>query len=126
MSPRVQVTLTDVLYRQVDLKKAAAKVVLDGGVLKADVSEVELSPGRVAASAVVDGEAVYSEEVVWSPGANTDPDYPHPMAPEYQDYPYENGAQMGLIKPDLSAYGSGTTATCPGPFYCTFSGTSSA
>lgn len=52
---QVQVTLTDVLYRQVDLKKAAAKVVLDGGVLKADVSEVELSPGRVAASAVVDG-----------------------------------------------------------------------
>ncbi|MCG6926040.1 MAG: ROK family protein [Acidobacteria bacterium] len=26
-------------------------------------------------SAVVDGEAVYSEEVVWSPGAHTDPDY---------------------------------------------------
>jgi len=58
--------------------------------------------------------------------ANTDPDFPHPMAPEYQDYPYENGAQMGLIKPDLSAYGSGTTATCPGPSYCGFSGTSSA
>ena len=58
--------------------------------------------------------------------ANTDPDYPHPMALEYQDYPYENGAQMGLIKPDLSAYGTGTTATCPGPYYCGFSGTSSA
>jgi predicted NBD/HSP70 family sugar kinase len=27
------------------------------------------------ASAVVDGEPVYSEEVVWSPGANTDPEY---------------------------------------------------
>jgi predicted NBD/HSP70 family sugar kinase len=26
-------------------------------------------------SAVVDGEAVYSEEIVWSPGANIDPDY---------------------------------------------------
>ena len=58
--------------------------------------------------------------------ANTDPDYPHPMALEYQDYPYENGAQMGLVKPDLSAYGTGTTATCPGPYYCGFSGTSSA
>ena len=34
---------------------------------------------------------------------------PHTMAAEYQDYPYENGAQMGLIKPDLSAYGNGTT-----------------
>jgi subtilisin family serine protease len=58
--------------------------------------------------------------------ANTDPDFPHPTAPEYQDYPHENGAQMGLIKPDLSAYGTGTTATCPGPYYCGFSGTSSA
>jgi predicted NBD/HSP70 family sugar kinase len=27
------------------------------------------------ASAVVDGEPVYSEEVVWSPGTNTDPEY---------------------------------------------------
>ena len=58
--------------------------------------------------------------------ANTDPDYPHTMAPEYQDYPYENGAQMGLLKPDVSAYGNGTTSTCPGPYYCGFSGTSSA
>jgi subtilisin family serine protease len=58
--------------------------------------------------------------------ANTDPDYPFPMAPEYQDYPYENGVQPGLIKPDISAYGQGTTSTCPGPSYCQFSGTSSA
>jgi hypothetical protein len=48
------------------------------------------------------------------------------MAPEYQDYPYENGEQMGLIKPDISAYGDGTTATCPGTGYCSFNGTSSA
>jgi subtilisin family serine protease len=33
---------------------------------------------------------------------------------------------MGLIKPDLSAYGTGTLSTCPGPSYCSFSGTSSA
>jgi hypothetical protein len=58
--------------------------------------------------------------------ANTDPAYPHSMAPEYQDYPYENGARMGLLKPDLSAYGNGTIATCPGSYYCGFSGTSSA
>jgi hypothetical protein len=58
--------------------------------------------------------------------ANTDPDYPFPLTPEYMDYPYENGAQMGLIRPDLSAYGNGTTTTCPGPSYCQFSGTSSA
>jgi subtilisin family serine protease len=58
--------------------------------------------------------------------ANTDPTFPHVNPPEYLDYPYENGAQLGLIKPDLSAYGSGTTSTCPGPSYCSFSGTSSA
>jgi len=58
--------------------------------------------------------------------ANTDPTYPHNNPPEYRDYPYESGAQMGLIKPDLSAYGTGTTSTCPGPSYCSFSGTSSA
>jgi subtilisin family serine protease len=58
--------------------------------------------------------------------ANTDPGFPHNNPAEYQDYPYENGAQMGLIKPDISAYGNGTTSTCPGPTYCSFSGTSSA
>jgi hypothetical protein len=58
--------------------------------------------------------------------ANTDPEYPYPMAPEYQDYPYANGEQMGLIKPDIAAYGDGTTATCPGTGYCSFNGTSSA
>lgn len=58
--------------------------------------------------------------------ANTDPTFPHVMPPEYEDYPYENGARMGLVKPDLSAYGTGTTSTCPGPSYCSFSGTSSA
>jgi subtilisin family serine protease len=57
---------------------------------------------------------------------HTDPDYPHAMPPEYRDYPHENGAHMGLIKPDLSAYGDGTTSTCPGTGYCGFSGTSSA
>jgi subtilisin family serine protease len=56
----------------------------------------------------------------------TDPGYPFTLTPALFDYPYENGAQMGLIKPDLSAYGNGTTSTCPGPSYCGFSGTSSA
>jgi subtilisin family serine protease len=58
--------------------------------------------------------------------ANTDPGYPHTIPPEYEDYPYENGAQAGLIKPDISAYGDGTETTCPGGGYCGFSGTSSA
>jgi subtilisin family serine protease len=83
------------------------------------------------------GDIVYGSDVIASHSslgpaawedirANTDPEYPYPMAPEYQDYPYENGTQMGLIKPDLSAYGLGTTTTCPGSSYCSFSGTSSA
>ena len=58
--------------------------------------------------------------------ANTDPTYPYENPPEYRDYPYENGAQMGLIKPDIAAYGNGTNSTCPGGYYCQFSGTSSA
>jgi subtilisin family serine protease len=57
---------------------------------------------------------------------NTDPLYPHTIPPEYQDYPFENGAQPGLIKPDISAYGNATESTCPGGIYCSFSGTSSA
>ncbi|MCP3981122.1 MAG: S8 family serine peptidase [bacterium] len=58
--------------------------------------------------------------------ANTDPTYPYVNPPEYEDYPYENNAQMGLLKPDIAAYGNGTTATCTGGGYCTFSGTSAA
>jgi len=58
--------------------------------------------------------------------ANTDPTFPYNNPPEYRDYPYENGAQMGLIKPDIAAYGNGTNSTCPGGTYCQFSGTSSA
>jgi len=57
---------------------------------------------------------------------HTDPDYPFPISPEYMDYPYENDTQMGLLKPDISAYGQGTYTTCPGTGYCSFSGTSSA
>ena len=57
---------------------------------------------------------------------HTDPAYPFSLTPAWFDYPYENGAQSGLIKPDLSAYGNGTTSTCPGPSSCGFSGTSSA
>jgi len=57
---------------------------------------------------------------------HTNPNYPFPIAPEYMDYPYEDGVHMGLLKPDISAYGNGTYSTCPGNSYCQFSGTSSA
>jgi subtilisin family serine protease len=31
------------------------------------------------------------------------PSYPHPIPPEYWDYPYDNGNYMGLLKPDVCA-----------------------
>ena len=73
------------------------------------VANVSLADGRVAVTSAR-GPSAW-EDV----RAHTDPDYPHDIPPEYRDYPYENGTQPGLIKPDLSAYGTGTTATCPGP-----------
>jgi len=55
------------------------------------------------------------------------PSYPFPMPIGYQDYPYETiPGSMGLIKPDVSAPGNGTTTTADGGGYATFSGTSGA
>ena len=51
-----------------------------------------------------------------------------PMPEEYQDYPYNDGS-MGLLKPDLTAYGNNTESingTYPNFIYKKFSGTSSA
>ncbi|MCU0229921.1 MAG: S8 family serine peptidase [Acidobacteria bacterium] len=84
------------------------------------VGDVNWSTGVIASSSSL-GPSTW-EDIQ----ANTDPSYPYNNPPEYRDYSYENGAQMGLIKPDLSAYGTGTNSTCPGPYYCQFSGTSSA
>jgi AsmA protein len=52
---QAQVTLANVLYRQVQVERATAQVTLTGGVLKADVTEVQFAPGQLSASAVVDG-----------------------------------------------------------------------
>jgi AsmA protein len=51
---QAQVTLANVLYRQVQVERAVAQVTLTGGVLKADVTEVQFAPGQLSASAVVD------------------------------------------------------------------------
>jgi len=49
------------------------------------------------------------------------------MPIEYEDYPYETSpGSMGLIKPDVSAPGNGTTSTTNGGGYTSFSGTSGA
>jgi len=55
------------------------------------------------------------------------PSYPYAMPLEYQDYPYETlPGSMGLLKPDVSAPGNGTTSTTNGTGYTSFSGTSGA
>lgn len=68
----------------------------------------------------------------WGPATWEDlqilhPSYPYPMPLNYQDYPYETiPGSMGLIKPDVSAPGNGTTSTTNGGGYASFSGTSGA
>jgi subtilisin family serine protease len=55
------------------------------------------------------------------------PSYPYPMPLAYQDYPYETiPGSLGLLKPDVSAPGNGTTTTSDGGGYSSFSGTSGA
>ena len=55
------------------------------------------------------------------------PSYPYSMPLAYQDYPYETlPGSIGLIKPDVSAPGNGTTSTVNGTGYGSFSGTSGA
>ncbi len=94
---------------------------LSGGVSSVvAVGDVNWSTDVIASSSSIGPSAWENIQV------QTDPTFPYVNPPEYLDYPYGNGTQMGLIKPDLSAYGTGTTATCPGPSYCNFSGTSSA
>jgi subtilisin family serine protease len=39
-----------------------------------------------------------------------DPTYPYDMPLAFRDYPYAGGAQQGLLKPDVSNYGDGSTA----------------
>ncbi|HEX6853248.1 MAG TPA: S8 family serine peptidase [Candidatus Polarisedimenticolaceae bacterium] len=67
------------------------------------------------------GPSAWEDIRAWS-----NPLYPFPLTAEYMDYPHHDGALQGLLKPDLAAYGNGTSTTCPGTGYCSFSGTSSA
>ena len=55
------------------------------------------------------------------------PSYPYYMPLAYRDYPYETSpGSIGLLKPDVSAPGNGTTSTVNGTGYGGFSGTSGA
>jgi hypothetical protein len=63
----------------------------------------------------------------WEDIQSVHPSYPYPMPLAYQDYPYETlPGSMGLLKPDVSAPGNGTTTTADGGGYASFSGTSGA
>ena len=85
------------------------------GVANIDYSTDTLTPSSSR------GPSAWEDIVAWS-----NPAYPWPLTPGYMDYPYHDGAELGLLKPDLAAYGNGTQSTCPGTGYCSFSGTSSA
>ena len=83
------------------------------------------------------GNVVASTDIIassspWGPSTWEDlqinhPSYPYPMPLAYQDYPYETlPGSIGLIKPDVSAPGNGTTSTVNGTGYGSFSGISGA
>ncbi len=56
------------------------------------------------------------------------PNYPYPIPPEYWDYPYINGASMGLLKPDVVAPTDVPTISESNDagYYDSFGGTSAA
>jgi hypothetical protein len=62
----------------------------------------------------------------WEDIQSVHPTYPYPMPLAYQDYPYETTPAQGLLKPDVSAPGNGTTSLLEGGGYSSFSGTSGA
>ncbi|MCW8804847.1 MAG: S8 family peptidase, partial [Ignavibacteriaceae bacterium] len=83
--------------------------------------------GNVVASTDIIASSSPWGPTVWEDFQINHPSYPYPMPVGYQDYPYETvPGSMGLIKPDVSAPGNGTTSTNNGGGYSSFSGTSGA
>jgi len=83
--------------------------------------------GNVTATTDVIASSSPWGPTVWEDFQINHPSYPFPMPLAYQDYPYETvPGSMGLIKPDVSSPGNGTTTTSDGGGYSSFSGTSSA
>jgi len=83
--------------------------------------------GNVVASTDVIASSSPYGPTTWEDFQINHPSYPFPMPLEYQDYPYETSpGSMGLLKPDVSAPGNGTTSTSDGGGYSSFSGTSGA
>jgi subtilisin family serine protease len=83
--------------------------------------------GNVTASTDIIASSSPWGPTTWEDLQVNHPTYPFPMPANYQDYPYETvPGSMGLIKPDVSAPGNGTTSTTNGGGYTSFSGTSGA
>ncbi len=55
-----------------------------------------------------------------------DATYPYDMPEEYRDYPFRDGQEQGLLKPDLAACGDGSTSTKLGGGYGPVDGTGAA
>jgi subtilisin family serine protease len=80
----------------------------------------------VAQTDVISSSSPYGPSA-WEDIQSVHPTYPFAMPPAYQDYPYETlPGSIGLLKPDVSAPGNGTTTTADGGGYASFSGTSGA
>ena len=83
--------------------------------------------GNVTASTDIIASSSPWGPTTWEDLQINHPSYPYPMPLNYQDYPYQTiPGSMGLIKPDVSAPGNGTTSTTNGGGYASFSGTSGA
>ncbi len=80
----------------------------------------------VAQTDIISSSSPYGPSA-WEDIQSVHPTYPYAMPPAYQDYPYETlPGSIGLLKPDVSAPGNGTTTTADGGGYASFSGTSGA
>ena len=79
-----------------------------------------------ASSDVIVSSSPYGP-ATWEDIQANHPTYPYSMPLSFQDYPYETSpGSIGLLKPDVSAPGAGTTSTTNGVGYSSFSGTSGA
>jgi serine protease AprX len=82
--------------------------------------------GNVEASTDIIATSSPYGPAAWEDIQSVHPSYPYPMPIDYQDYPYETTPAQGLLKPDVSAPGNGTTSLSEGGGYSSFSGTSGA
>lgn len=82
------------------------------------------------AGVLLGGDALYTSSgqgpSAWEDVSFYDPGYPHAQNPAYWDYPYQNGALPGLIKPDVCTYTNVQTTSGSSGYTSSFGGTSAA